>query len=714
MSFRSLWILVASLLALVLGCGDGGTEPTGPTALEFLGGLSQTGQVGTVLPIQVIVKAKNRQGHLAGVMIRMATETQGGGSVSPVSATTGENGTAEFTWTLGGKTGTQTLTASTTGQSPLTATITAVATVGPPSAVVPGSADFQLVVVGRAVSILPSVTVTDRFGNAVSGVPVQFEAIQGTSTLSGASQTSNAQGIATLGGWIIGLDALVYMVQARASTSDAFSTATFEARGIPAVLVAVEGTGQDANAGTAVPVVPAVRAARDDGSPLPNVPVDFTVVTGGGSVTGGGVSTGVDGVARPIRWVLGPNPGQNRLQALTFGREPVGFEANGTPGVPATVTASGGTNLAGLFGNYLAGVPEITLTDAQGRPVAQVPVTFQVTAGDGRLTGSVTQTDFLGRASPTSWRLGPAGPQLVSASAGSFPPIDFAAAASAPPTGSFRIELRYLGTVPNTEMQAAFDSAEAQWARLILAGAPPYQVYEDAGCGDIRGETVDGIVIMVVLRPIDGTGKILGAAGPCILRDQGYLPAQGYMEFDTADLNLLLQQGQLAAVITHEMAHVLGFGTIWNFNPGPGFPVNAFLLGRPGADPTFSGLAARAAFFGALAQGTTFAGTPVPVEGTPAAPGTAYSHWRKSVFQSELMTGFLSSGVTPLSAVTVQSFRDLGYTVNDAGADPYTLQAFLRALGPQLQLIEGQLPGDLVVINRRGRGVTRIPRTWFR
>ena len=41
------------------------------------------------------------------------------------------------------------------------------------------------------------------------------------------------------------------------------------------------------------------------------------------------------------------------------------------------------------------------------------------------------------------------------------------------------------------------------------------------------------------------------------------LPAKGVMFFDTADLAEMEREGTLNDVITHEMGHVLGIGTIW-------------------------------------------------------------------------------------------------------------------------------------------------------
>jgi hypothetical protein len=113
------------------------------------------------------------------------------------------------------------------------------------------------------------------------------------------------------------------------------------------------------------------------------------------------------------------------------------------------------------------------------------------------------------------------------------------------------------------------------------------------------------------------------------------------------------------------MAHVLGFGTIWD------------RLGlRQGAgtiNPIFTGANAMRAF-GAL-QGLT---TPVPVPvANTGGPGTRDAHWRETVFGNELLTGFLNAGVNPISRMSIASFQDLGYQVNPAVADPYELPSAL-------------------------------------
>jgi hypothetical protein len=176
---------------------------------------------------------------------------------------------------------------------------------------------------------------------------------------------------------------------------------------------------------------------------------------------------------------------------------------------------------------------------------------------------------------------------------------------------------------------------------------------------------VDDVLILADLQPIDGPGGILGRAGPCVTRLANNLPVLGVMTFDTDDLDDLVSFDLLEEVVVHEMGHVLGIGTLW--------PVQGLLaepVSQGGTDPHFTGAQAITAFN--AAGGTDYPDQKVPVE-TEGGPGTEDSHWRESVFDNELMTGFINLGANPLSAITVRSLADQGYTVNPAGADPYTL-----------------------------------------
>jgi len=172
----------------------------------------------------------------------------------------------------------------------------------------------------------------------------------------------------------------------------------------------------------------------------------------------------------------------------------------------------------------------------------------------------------------------------------------------------------------------------------------------------------------------------------------------------------LENEGLLQAVILHEMGHVLGFGTLWGpqfFNllqdPSDPDPV------PPLADTHFTGADAIAAFN--AAGGTAYTGAKVPVMNIGGA-GTVNSHWRDEVFDPELMTGFLSAGPNPLSAISVRSLQDLGYTVSVAGADPFTLAPGLRIAGQRRgrHLVDDIISDPIRRITADGRVVGVIRR----
>jgi len=274
-------------------------------------------------------------------------------------------------------------------------------------------------------------------------------------------------------------------------------------------------------------------------------------------------------------------------------------------------------------------------------------------------------------------------------------------------SAAYNIDVRYL-TAATPAQRQAFDSAAAKWQRLIYGDVPDGLANFPAGtCGlgsPAINETIDDIIIFVRLDSIDGPRKILGQAGPCLVRDQGYLPAVGVMQFDTADVADLLAAGQFDDVVLHEMGHVLGYGTIWQ--------ALGLLPGAGGTDPHFVGAQAIALFDRNGGQPYS-AGAKVPVENCCGA-GTRDSHWRETVFDTELMTGFLDGGVpNPLSVISTASLGDLGYLVNYAGSDPYTVAnaAALRAQPslPSIELHDDILRLPILVVDASGR-VMRIVR----
>ena len=247
----------------------------------------------------------------------------------------------------------------------------------------------------------------------------------------------------------------------------------------------------------------------------------------------------------------------------------------------------------------------------------------------------------------------------------------------------FDIELRYLRTEPTELQRAAFAAAADIWEGVIARGLPDLPVPTltwkcEEGDPSLFGDWVDDLLIYVRVDAIDGAGKAVAQATICARRSEDYggLPFIGSMTFDEADLAPLESNGFLRPMVVHQMAHVLGFGLLWDeeqfgllehpsIAPG-GVPV-------AGRDTHFAGRQATSAFDDA--GGGVHIGAKVPVENDTGRYGSGALdvHWRESVFGAELMSSTLNAAQAPLSRVTIASLADLGYEVNPARADTYRL-----------------------------------------
>lgn len=286
-------------------------------------------------------------------------------------------------------------------------------------------------------------------------------------------------------------------------------------------------------------------------------------------------------------------------------------------------------------------------------------------------------------------------------------------ACGAGPGGAYPIEVRYTGAAPDETVRAAFDCAAARIREVVVAPLPPVQFtnFNAGAClaGLTLNETVPGLLILSTIESIDGPGGVLGSAGPCFIRNGSSLTVVGRMRFDSADLADLATAGRLQTVIMHEMLHVVGIGTLWTAQD---------LLVGVGARPLFLGPLARAACIDDL-DGATECQDGVPVEdcqgltpGTNCGSGTVNSHWKETTFGTELMTGFLNSGLNPFSTMSIRSLADLGYGVDISVADDFSVAPAFAALfgsgdGPGIQLPEPTRPTHRV--DRFGRA-TPIPR----
>jgi hypothetical protein len=103
-----------------------------------------------------------------------------------------------------------------------------------------------------------------------------------------------------------------------------------------ATIAVAAGDGQQSLPGFAVAVNPSVIVKDAAGAPVSGTAVTFTVDSGGGSVTGGTVTTGSDGVATVGGWTLGAAEGRNVLKASVGALPPVRIAATATAAATAT------------------------------------------------------------------------------------------------------------------------------------------------------------------------------------------------------------------------------------------------------------------------------------------------------------------------------------------------------------------------------------------
>jgi hypothetical protein len=152
---------------------------------------------------------------------------------------------------------------------------------------------------------------------------------------------------------------------------------------------------------------PAIRVTDSKThKPLANVPVEFRVVGGPGSVTNSSSVTDAMGLASAGEWTFSQRPGPSYLSAYVNGTPLLMFTATLKPDVPAHLVAITPIDQAGLPGSEIAG-PAVYVQDRYLNPVPDVVVRFAM--ADDRtqsLERATWISDNSGRAVSGAWTLG--------------------------------------------------------------------------------------------------------------------------------------------------------------------------------------------------------------------------------------------------------------------------------------------------------------------
>ena len=713
---------VATITATAGNTSESATVSVTPlaTTLEKVSGDAQLGAAGEPLPEPLVVQASDRLGNrTAGVPVEFRI-VLGDGSLSPSQVQTDSEGRAAATWTLGSLAGEeQSVRGFLSFRVGEGVEFAATAAPGPPEEVVTASGDGQAAPRLSTLSDPLVVRVEDAHQNPVQGVTVDFIVIGGQGSVQPASVNTDAAGLASTS-WTLG--APVGDQSVSVSVDAVLSTTLLAvATEIPVLFDILGGDAQVGIVGERLSDQPSVRVLAAGGTPISSLDVRFSVSENGGLLEAPAgnevgatitVRTDQSGIATVGDWILGTVPGTHNVTAEVPGLAPVVLMATAQTGPPTILTKISGDGQSAAAGTPLAISLVVEVTDAFGNPVSGTTVTFDSTPGSGSVVPAQSATDPSGMVS-TQWTLDSSlGSQSVTASIAAGPSVTFDATATGTGTG-LTIELQYIDQ-PTAAQEQAFADAIERWVDLIPGSLRPVPVRIGAG-GCVAGspaidQMVDGVLVLIELKPIDGIVGTLGRAGICARRLSSGLPLAARLTLDIADVDRLESGGRLIDLILHELGHALGFGSLWT---GKGLLANPS-LGVSGADTHFTGPSAIKAF-DAIGGDTYTGGQKVPVE-NQGGSGTRDSHWRTSVFTNELMTGFLTTGANPLSRVTVASLQDLGYQVDETRADIFQLRL---PSGARVPYEEGQEPlflgddiyrGPVYVIDDDGRIVGVVER----
>lgn len=175
--------------------------PAGASTISVAGGADQLAPAGSRLADPLVVLVSDGFGNpVEGVTVEW---TAASGSVDPASSTTGSDGRAQTSWTLGSSTGPQTVTATSSGLAGSPITFYAIALPGDAERLTRVSGNDQSATAGTELPAPLVVRLTDAAGNGVPGRAVSWVVATGGGEVAPLTSTTDSQGEATAR-WTLG------------------------------------------------------------------------------------------------------------------------------------------------------------------------------------------------------------------------------------------------------------------------------------------------------------------------------------------------------------------------------------------------------------------------------------------------------------------------------------------------------------------------------
>jgi len=338
MRYAVLISMMCALGAGLLGCGGGGsggdtgTERKQIASVRLAAGDGQSATVGTELPNPLVAQLLDSSGQpIAGQVVNFRVTT-GGGSVFAGAASSDAGGIVRERWTLGTGAGPQRVEVraiDSQGTAVTYAAFDAIAVPGPAVAVTIVAGHGQTAAQLQPLPLPVKAAISDRYGNAVVGTLVSFDA--GAGTASPALVLSDALGEASTQ-WTLGpaLGTQTLIASVAGGHAVAFGAdATQAAPSAPVAMQLVSGDAQTLAQHTKLAADLTVKVIDVLGNGVPGETVEFAAAPGSGYVRPVTAVTNAAGFAGWRGYVH--MSGTQQVVALFAGLPSVTFSLQVTP-----------------------------------------------------------------------------------------------------------------------------------------------------------------------------------------------------------------------------------------------------------------------------------------------------------------------------------------------------------------------------------------------
>jgi hypothetical protein len=357
--------------------------------LIIVSGNGQSAPAGSTLPAPVVVRLLDGSSNPINGGAVSWVIGQGGGSVSPANGTTGTDGTTSATWTLGPGLGTNTLSAVVSGVG--TVAFTATGTAAAASRLLLNGGNNQSGPAQGRLGTALSVKAVDANGNGVGGVSITWAVTAGGGSLSSTSTATRGDGTAEVM-WTLGPTLGAQTATATAAGLQG-SPVTFTATagvGVASRLAIVTQPSATASSGAPFAQQPVIELRDAAGNRVPQAGVEVRVdIASGGGALNGDRSQVTDGTGRATFVDLSiAGTGSHTLRFSADGgfSSVISSAIQVGPGAPSASQSSVAADPTSFEAGSGSSTITVTVRDAQGTPIPNVPVQIVVSGSNNTIT----------------------------------------------------------------------------------------------------------------------------------------------------------------------------------------------------------------------------------------------------------------------------------------------------------------------------------------